>query len=335
YLIGAIDEARRIQSEDADGDDEARLLALYEENADAIDEAYDRLSAWLTRGAEAASGVQTFYSTPAGTDAEDAVATMIFNQWWREHIAAIFADEGLDFAFAADSRTTITRVIDRMWRSRGENTEGLASYDDASGESVFFDNVRTSSVVERSDEAAISALLRTFEKLSAAPSEPGVGGFGTADQSQWLWGLRHQVRFDSIIADFVGTGGVFGALAAGFSIGTAQLPLAEDIPDSDPRADLPWFPRPGDLFNVDAAHTSFSPDADYFYSNGPVMRMVIRLEAGNITGENILPGGQSGLNRSEHFADQAGLWLGNETVPMRFELADVLEGAVERETLTP
>ncbi|MEM9860018.1 MAG: penicillin acylase family protein, partial [Myxococcota bacterium] len=239
YLIGAIDEARRIQSEDADGDDEARLLALYEENADAIDEVYDRLSAWLTRGAEAASGVQTFYATPAGTDAEDAVATMIFNQWWREHIAAIFSDEGLDFAFAADSRTTITRVIDRMWRSRGENTEGLASYDDASGESVFFDNVRTSSVVERSDEAAISALLRTFEKLSAAPSEPGVGGFGTADQSQWLWGLRHQVRFDSIIADFVGTGGVFGALAAGFSIGTAQLPLAEDIPDSDPRADLP------------------------------------------------------------------------------------------------
>jgi len=335
FLLETIAEAKRIATDGASTPEETRLLALYTSESADIDEVAMRLQAWLDGGAEAASGVETFYHSVAAGEVDDAVATMIFNQWWREHVAAIFADEDIDFVFAPDRRTMITRAVLRLWRGRGSsNPEGLSSWNAATNESIFFDRVGTAEV-ETSGEAALSALVTTFGKLRAEPSEPGVGGFGTSDMSQWLWGLRHLVKFESIVSDFVGEGGSFGLIARGFAIGTRKLPLMPGLMDGDPRKDLPWFPRPGDLFNVDAGHTSFSPDADYFYGNGPVMRMVIRLEPGNVTGFNVIPGGQSGLNSSDYFDDQAKLWLANETVPLRFEIADVLAGATSRETYAP
>lgn len=337
-LLEAIAEAQRLEGAGAAGPDETRLLATYTAEKAAIDEVETRLRDWIDGGAEAASGVETFYNSPEAGAREDAVATMIFNQWWREHIAAIFADEDIDFVFAPDRRTMITRAVLRLWRGRGAgNPEGLASWDSVTRESVFFDRIGTPAV-ERSFDTALDALVTTLAKLRAEPGEDdeaGVGGFGTTDMSEWLWGLRHQVKFESIVTDFVGSGGTFGIIAQGFAITTNRLPLMADLPDTDVRASLTWFPRPGDLFNVDAGHTSFSPDASYFFGNGPVMRMVIRLEDGNITGRNIIPGGQSGLTASDYFDDQAERWLANETVPLRFHVADVVEGAIGRETFAP
>ena len=113
-----------------------------------------------------------------------------------------------------------------------------------------------------------------------------------------------------------------------------QLPLAEQMTPEDPRAGLKWFPRPGDQWCVDASNPGFS-GTQFTHGNGPVMRMVIALKEGEVSGVNILPGGQSGLTESEHFADQLKLWLANETIPLRYHLDDVLEGAVSRELLSP
>tara|TARA_B100000530_G_C15516168_1_gene312655 strand:- start:186 stop:398 length:213 start_codon:yes stop_codon:yes gene_type:complete len=63
--------------------------------------------------------------------------------------------------------------------------------------------------------------------------------------------------------------------------------------------------------------------------------MVIALKDGAVSGVNILPGGQSGLTDSEHFSDQLKLWLANETIPLRYHLDDVIEGAISRELLSP
>ena len=65
------------------------------------------------------------------------------------------------------------------------------------------------------------------------------------------------------------------------------------------------------------------------------MRMVIALKDGEVWGQNIVPGGQSGVLDAAHHHDQAGAWLGNETVPLRFHPKDVVEGAVSREELVP
>src|SRR5690606_30727836 len=102
-----------------------------------------------------------------------------------------------------------------------------------------------------------------------------------------------------------------------FSIGTARHPLATDIPAGDPREGLRWFPRPGDQFDVDAANPGLS-GTRFTHGSGPVFRLVIALGASGVRGQNIIPGGQSGSPNRAEFADQARLWLANETIPLRY-----------------
>ena len=59
--------------------------------------------------------------------------------------------------------------------------------------------------------------------------------------------------------------------------------------------------------------------------------MVVRLKGDEYEGQDVIPGGQSGLNTSEFFKDQVGLWLGNKALPMRLKAADVAAGATGRE----
>ena len=152
--------------------------------------------------------------------------------------------------------------------------------------------------------------------------------------AQWLWGLRHQARFESLLAAFLSGDPSFGFLVELFSVTTETLPLAEGLTAGDPRMGLKWFPRGGDQWSVDAANPGFS-GTDFTHGNGPVMRMVIALKGDEVSGVNILPGGQSGLTDSAHFSDQLELWLANETVPLRYHLEDVVAGATGRERLSP
>jgi len=335
YLLESIAEAQRIQTDGPADEGEQRILDLYEANEEAMDEVQTRLRAWLDAGAEAASGVETFYHSPSAEQRTHAVATAIFNQWYRELYDRVFEDEGIDDYFFPDGPNRLARLHFLMWEGRGdENPRDLASWDEDTGESVFFDVLGTDEV-ESSHEMGVVALADALAFLSEEPSDPGVGGYGSEDMDTWLWGLRHAVAFESIVTDFVGDDPAFSVLAAGFAIDTGRLPLAEDLAEDDPRAALPWFPRPGDLFCVDAAAYDARGGSDLFYDDGPVMRMVIRLEEGNVGGVNVIPGGQSGRTASPHFDDQAQLWLGNETTPLRFEVEDVIEGAVGREAYLP
>jgi penicillin amidase len=148
--------------------------------------------------------------------------------------------------------------------------------------------------------------------------------------SQWLWGLRHQVRFESILASQLPADAGLGFITDQFAISTDTLPLADALTAGDPRAGLRWFPRGGDNFSVDAASPGFS-GTDFTYADGPVMRMVIALKDGRVWGQNIIAGGQSALVDSPYFADQAAKWLGNQTIPIRFHAEDVAAGATGRE----
>ena len=101
----------------------------------------------------------------------------------------------------------------------------------------------------------------------------------------------------------------------------------------DPRIGLPRFPRNGDAFVVDAA--GGIQTQGFGYGSGPVFRMVIAPNGQDTTGWNILPGGQSSMTTSPHFADQAAMWLGNQAFPFRFGVKRVVEGATGREQLQP
>jgi penicillin amidase len=315
--------------------DEMRLVAIYNADQAAIDEAMGRLDAWLAAGAIAYSGVDTFYDTMGSMHATDSVAAMIHVEWFRQLLHRIWSDEDVALAFDFDPRTQYLGSLRRLIDGRGTtNPEHLASFNAATGESIFFD-VRGTTPVERSDEALVGALADAIHALAMPLATDGTGGFGTTTQSSWIYGLHHQVRFESILTIFAGNVSGVSLLAGAFKIDTMRLPLAPMLPPSDPRASLTWFPRPGDFDNVDAANPSFTVGTDYTYGTGPNMRMVVRLHAGEVQGQNILPGGQSGRPGSPHFADQARLWLGNQTVPLRYTVADVVAGATGRETFHP
>jgi hypothetical protein len=228
------------------------------------------------------------------------------------------------------------QALQRFLRGRGDGNPGkLASWNSATLESAFFDRLGTDEV-ERSHEVLLAALVDalTFLRGPVDPLDAGRGGFATSDMSQWLWGLRHQVRFDSLLGDYLPADSMFGPLVDSFAITTKVLPLAEGLAPTDPRAGLKWFPRGGDNWGVDAANPGLS-GTDFRYGAGPVMRMVVRLQGEHVSGQNIIPGGQSAIVNTTYFADQAALWLGNQTLPMRFYPEDVAASAIAHEVYAP
>ncbi len=332
--IAAIADARVWNESGSEAGWQRRAAETYAAHAERLDEVEARIGAWLARGANAASGVETFYHTPSAADRDDAAATMLFNAFFRQLRRVAIDDEGFDAIDGLIGTQAATRTLVWMLDGRGPgNPLGLASWSPDREESVFWDDVDTGAV-ERSPEIILEAWRRALDDLTGAPGRGGGGGFGTDDMAQWLWGLKHQVRFESILVGFASGNPLIDVLAADFSITTDRLPLAPSFEIGDPRAALDHFPRPGDLYSVDAARPSLN--GDYTYAQGPVMRMVVALYPdGRVEGANILPGGQSGLTDSPHFDDQAAVWLGNETWPLRFAPAQVVEGAVGREVLAP
>lgn len=328
-LLDAIALARDIGERGAADPWEERLAATYADDRARIDEAADRLSTWLERGAISHSGVDTFYATHTNDERADAVATMIFNAWLRAFDRAVFGDEDVEWVFAHALFRRPMGALDRLLFGRGaDNPLALSSHLDATGESAFFDRLGTDEV-ERSDELMVTALVDALDGLTEPPRRTAVGGFGTDDMDAWLWGLRHQVQLRSLLAVYGGDDPLVEVIAAPFSINTDVLPLADDLDASDPRASLEWFPRPGDGFTVDAADPMYGQD-HYFYGFGPVMRMVWHLTPDGPRGYNVLPGGQSALADDPHFADQAARWLGNEAIPMAYAPDEVAAAAIGR-----
>jgi len=338
-LLGPVllDAMARAQSGGAD-EASKRLAAILAPRFDAFDEAIKRLNAWKDAGFPAESGVATFYHKPDEAERKNAIATMIFNAWVVELMHRLY--DGAAMPVDPDRLNT---ALPDLFAGRGpDNPKSLASWNPKTQESVFFDLPNTATV-ETSREVVLLALGDALDRLAAKPEDAGRGGFGTADMNQWLWGLRHWLRLDSILADYLGDMPGLSALTDPFSINPDVLPLADALAPGDPRIGLPGFPRPGDLDTIDTAGPHALRDAkfpdtnvrDFSYNHGPNMRMVIALGKGNVSGRNILPGGQSALNDSPNFADQARKWLGNETLPMRFAVADVVAGAIGREVFTP
>ena len=316
------------------GSVEERLAALYDANQARFDEVDSRLAAWATTGGWARSGVDTFYDPLQAGDEDAAVATTIWHTWISAFLEDTLNDEGFPNVNYPTGDSGRTRLITFMLDGRGPtNPLDQASWSSVTEESIYFD-VRGTPELETSHEVMLLALQRALDTLEAPNDEPGYGGFGTDDMSQWLWGLRHMAKFESLLAELFGDDPTFSFLVDQFSVTPDVLPLAPSIPAGDPRADLPWFPRHGDMLNVDAGNPGFGT-YDHTYGSGPVFRMVIALGPDGAEGINILPGGQSGLNDSPYFADQASLWLANETWPMHTTLDQVLANQQGVERFTP
>ncbi len=336
WLLSGVAVAKGHLANGATEGPEGRMAAAYADAAAAVDEAVTRLSAWRDRGLQARSGVATFYNqSPPEDERRDAVATMIWNAWFPRYVALALDDEGLP-VWQGGGRHGRLRLLHQMLAGRGpDNPTGLASWVPEREESAFFD-VRGTEPLETSDELAITTLVDALAWLAGPSEGPASGGFETDDMDAWLWGLRHQVRFESLIVNQIGDDDLFELILGDFRITTSVLPLSDPKPPpGDPRRGLTWFPRDGDNNSVDAANPGMS-GTRFSYGAGPVMRMVVGFEpGGRVTGLNVIPGGQSGDPASPHFADQAALWLGNQALPLDYHVDEMVEAAVGRVALSP
>lgn len=334
FLLEAIELAQALSARSAESlPHERRLRDAYLPSADRIDEVATRLAGWSDRGFEAASGVETFYHQPTDDDREDAVATMIFNAWIGRFVHAVWGDEQIHGGlFLRGDQRRVELIVSYLVARDAGIGGGHGAHNPETNEAIFFDRLGTDEV-ERSRELMITALVAALDWLSSETERPGVGGFGTDDMSAWLWGLRHQVRFQSMLGSFLDDPRL-NALLRAFDLDTSKLPLADAIPSDDPRKGLRWFPRPGDQWGVDAANPGLS-GTSFTHGSGPVMRMAISIGPAGVSGLNVLPGGQSALTTSPHFSDQAALWLANEALPIHFGVEAVAANATSRETFTP
>lgn len=336
FLLDAIDRARRAAAmtpPPAAGTPDARLAARWTAARADYESVEQRLRAWSTAGFPALSGVETFYHQVADGERAHATATSIFNAWSGRFVQGVFDDEQLPAGVWSGGSTAKIRTLLLMLDGRGAgNTSRLASFNPATNESAYFD-VLSTEPVESSHEVMLTALDGALTFLRSAPRGPGDGGFGTGDMDQWLWGLRHHVRFNSILSSFLGNNATLGPLVEGFSITPTRIPLAMNLSMDDPRRTLPGFPRPGDQWGVDAANSGLD-GSRFTFGSGPTYRMVIALRAGGAaatTGRNVVPGGQSAIRNSEHFDDQARLWLGNRAMPLLIDPPAVMRAATARE----
>ncbi len=335
-LLGSLQRAANLASEDGTGLSaaEQRIVVMYTAQASRLDEAAGRLGSWQERGLTAASGVDTFYNEPSDDDRLDAVATSIFNAWMGRFVNAVFGDEGLPDIFRPTGKYGRTRALKLLIDGVGAgNPLGLASWDPATEESVFFDVLGTEDV-ESLDELTLATLVAALDYLATPLTSDRRGGFGSEDMDSWLWGLKHFVHFDSFVAREIGDDPIIDSLFEDLGVTTEVLALSDPAPPTgDPRYDMTGFPRPGDAFSIDAAGGISTED--FSYGSGPVMRFSVAMDPAGMHGVNIVPGGQSANPDSPHFADQAAQWLGNETFPLRFYVDDVIAGAVGRELLSP
>ncbi len=340
-LLEAIASARTAAAATpAAGTPESRLAAAWRAHQADYESVERRLTAWRAAGYPALSGVETFYHPLVANERDLAVATSIFNAWMGRFFQGVFDDERFPagvFENGGGDSVGRVRTLLRMLRGRGaSNPERLASFNPATQESAYFDVLGTATV-ETSREVALGALDGALTFLRTPPTAPGSGGYGTTDMDQWIWGLRHTVKFESILSTFLDGGSSLSALVSGFSISPTRLPLAMNLAPTDPRATLPGFPRPGDQWGVDAANSGFG-GTSFTYGSGPNYRMVVTLHRGApdaMEGRNVIPGGQSGLNNNGFFDDQARLWLGNRTLPMLLAADAVAAAATGHEVLSP
>jgi penicillin amidase len=149
---------------------------------------------------------------------------------------------------------------------------------------------------------AVAALDDTVKFLSTE-------AFASAVPTDWIWGRKHRVSFDSQLA------------SAGVSLFNFG-PFAND----------------GGLYTVDVANFSWNDDgADGFFQHaGANVRFSAEMIApGNVVWRAVLPGGQPGSVQNPNYQDQIPLWLTNAPGQQPWTAAELQAAAVTTLVFTP
>ena len=250
--------------------------------------------------------------TPPATDAQtdaatqsDSAATVLFNVWARKFLQDAFGDELAVLGLSIDDFETARAGL-AVFERPTDLVSGIATQ---TGQPVLCDDLTTSGTVESCTLIALEALDQALDWIESA------AGFGTADPTQWHWGLLHTLTLASLLPD----------------------PELNIPPPDDPDPSLrKGYPRHGDNFSVDASNPGLS-GTTYSYRSGPVMRhLVSYLTGGALSTRMALPGGEVFDRSSPHYRDLMDkYWSKNQYFDFAWSSAEVHAAAEARWRLEP
>ena len=228
---------------------------------------------------------------PTAEQIRDSQATLVFSAWLNEFYLHTLGDELREIGVAPTANHAL-KLLTWAATTPAKLSTGVAQ---ETGDSILFDDLATTEVVESKRFIAAKSLLVALDKL--------VDRLGS-DASAWRWGDLHTVTLEFLVAN-------------------AELA----IPTEDERPN--GFPRPGTYGTVDVARYAFGePEYDFTASHGAAMRFVCELTPEGPKARNVLPGGQVFDPESPHYRDQMELWRNNQTFDVAFTDEDVKKSAL-------
>jgi penicillin G amidase len=258
--------------------------------------ARDRLNDWSFFAAHGVGDDAT------AQEQADAVATTIFNAWV-VHLMDRVVESRMDSPYN-------DQFGGRFLLNLFDHPDLLLTWSPDAQDSLLWDDPSTEAVLEDRNTTIILALQDALDFLSD-PDHADVlagGGFGTTDQDKWLWGRLHGLTLPSAVS------------------AAAAIPPPDEWPEG--------YPRPGDMFCVDAAHPGMS-DTDFHFTSGAAIRNVFDMDPAGIKVHAVIPGGEDGAAFVPHYDDLFYLWAENETAPLHGAEEDVLGAAESCVYITP
>jgi penicillin amidase len=302
HIVAALRNARRT-------DAPAALSALAQDAR--VQEAVGRLAAWdqssptgIREGYDA-SDVDGRRATPSSVEIANSVATTIYSTWssqmlLRTLVGTLSARNLPTYSPQAEAFTAMQRLLREFPERRGVGASGID----------FFAVPGLANAEDRRDLVILRSLASALDLLASPALADAFGG--STDQDDYRWGRLHRLLLKHPI------GGQF------------------DLPSSaggfpPPLDDLAGIPVDGGLFTIDLAPTAIvqQDSSDYMFEGGPARRFIARARSFGVGFEAVtsLPGGESGAIDSPFHANLLPLWLTNDTIALRHDLASLLSHA--------
>lgn len=314
YLIAAYDDAHG-------GDAPPALVQLASDPA--VTEAINRLRNW---DYSAPTGIAQGYDpgddpnalpSPSPTEIDDSVATTIFMMWRsyavRDTIDATLTNMGLGdyLPSGGDAYNGLKFLLDNFDALQGSGLSGVPFFnaDQAAG-SLTPTGAR--------DYVLLTSLREALTQLASADLAPAFRE--SADLSDYRWGKLHRVVFTHPLGP------------------PFDLPGQNGYGFTDVGPDLPGFARAGGWQTVDPGSNpirAFGLNDFMFNGTAAPGRRFVGEMTSTIGASEVIPGGNSGVLGSPHYADQLALWLTDHYHPLAIPASAAIAASVASQDFVP
>ncbi|MGH0038167.1 MAG: penicillin acylase family protein [Myxococcota bacterium] len=312
FLVQAFDNAARAGAP-------AELAALA---ADAgVAEAVERIRDWdldsptgIPEGYDRGDtdGIRTDYVS--SREARSSVAMTLYSVWRAKAVKAVIDQPLRDLGLRNPGSSRMLADLHHLLDQDPFSGVGASGFD------FFPEPAGLASAADRRDHTLLSALRSALDALASSDFQDAFGG--STSQDDYRWGRLHRITFDH-------------ATNPAYSI-----PPAAGYQDLGP--DLPGVARDGGFGVVNASsHSALADEDDEFrFGGGPNRRYVgvggaSATPGSGIAGEQILPGGPSGVPGSPEYATQLGRWLTADYDAVDMSEVEARRGATGELLLAP